>query len=193
MFASHYRGSWWLINSVCWVAVWHFFIDLKPFFWRTFSLQDSEPESSSEGWEKSSAASSNAQCLCWEVIVHSSPQVRSLRHAPFPKVQIILRQLGGMIDWNEPELVRRLYSLFLCTLVINDKTTTKPEYRGVSRSQQSPILLNQTIMVSLKFFVKKLIYNKKSFLKTLFIYTLKYLNRSTTIGKMKGFVSFRNC
>ena len=30
----------------------------------TVSFQDFEPESSSEGWEEPSAASSNAQCIC---------------------------------------------------------------------------------------------------------------------------------
>ena len=28
------------------------------------------------------------------------------------------RKLGGVIDWNDPDLVRKLYSLFLGTLVI---------------------------------------------------------------------------
>ena len=47
------------------------------------------------------------------------------------------RQLSGAIDWNDPELVRRLYSLFLGTLVIKDRPTVSSS----SSSSPPPLLL----------------------------------------------------
>jgi len=56
------------------------------------------------------------------------------------------RQLSGVIDWNDPELVRKLYSLFLGTLVIKDRPTTKPEHKRIPsntriRLKLMPVLL----------------------------------------------------
>ena len=41
------------------------------------------------------------------------------------------KQLSGVIDWNDPELVRKPYSLFWGTLVIIDRPTTKPEHKRI--------------------------------------------------------------
>jgi hypothetical protein len=35
------------------------------------------------------------------------------------------RRLSNLVDWNDPELVRKLYALFLGTLVIKDRPTVK--------------------------------------------------------------------
>jgi len=56
------------------------------------------------------------------------------------------RQLSGVIDWNDPELVRKLYSLFLGTLVIKDRPTTKAEHKRIPsntriRLKLMPVLL----------------------------------------------------
>ena len=41
------------------------------------------------------------------------------------------RRLAGQIDWNDPELVRKLYALFLGTLVIKDRPTVKVRIVGL--------------------------------------------------------------
>ena len=41
------------------------------------------------------------------------------------------KQISGVIDWNDPELVRKPYSLFWGTLVIKDRPTTKPEHKRI--------------------------------------------------------------
>ncbi len=45
------------------------------------------------------------------------------------------RKLGGVIDWNDPELVRKLYALFLGTLVIKDRPTVKVRIRHIYHSK----------------------------------------------------------
>ena len=41
------------------------------------------------------------------------------------------KQLNGVIDWNDPELVRKPHYLFWCTLVRTDRPTTKPEHERI--------------------------------------------------------------
>ena len=41
------------------------------------------------------------------------------------------KQLNGVIDWNDPELVRKPHYLFWCTLVKTDRPTTKPEHERI--------------------------------------------------------------
>ena len=87
-------------------------------------------------------SSSSGQECC-----HLTVAAADTRHGVASAADSALRQLGGMIDWNEPELVRRLYSLFLGTLVIKDKPATKPEHKRIPsntriRLKLMPVLLN---------------------------------------------------
>ena len=68
------------------------------------------------------------------------------RHGVASTADIQNRQLSGVIDWNDPELVRKLYSLFLGALVIKDRPTTKPEHKRMPsntriRLKLMPVLL----------------------------------------------------
>ena len=40
------------------------------------------------------------------------------RHGVASASDSVTRKLGGSVDWNDPDLVRKLYALFLGTLVI---------------------------------------------------------------------------
>ena len=82
-----------------------------------------------------------------EVAVHLTIAAADTRHGVASSADSALRQLGGMIDWNEPELVRKLYSLFLGTLVIKDRPAAKPEHKRSPantriRLKLMPVLLN---------------------------------------------------
>jgi len=64
-----------------------------------------------------------------EVAIHLLVGVSDTRHGVASTADSENRKLGGVIDWNDPELVRKLYSLFLGTLVIKDRPTVKPEHK----------------------------------------------------------------
>ena len=53
-----------------------------------------------------------------EIALHLVIGAADTRHGVASAADTQNRQLSGSIDWNDPELVRRLYSLFLGTLVI---------------------------------------------------------------------------
>ena len=64
-----------------------------------------------------------------EVAIHLLVGASDTRHGVASAADSENRKLGGVIDWNDPELVRKLYSLFLGTLVIKDRPTVKPEHK----------------------------------------------------------------
>jgi len=51
------------------------------------------------------------------------------RHGVASAAETEQRKLGGAVDWNDPELVRALYALFLGTVVVKDKPTLKSEHK----------------------------------------------------------------
>ena len=82
-----------------------------------------------------------------EVALHLTVAAADTRHGVASTADTFIRQLGGRMDWNDPELVRKLYCLFLGTLVIKDKPATKPELKRVPantrlRLKLMPVLLN---------------------------------------------------
>ena len=78
-----------------------------------------------------------------EIAVHLTVAAADTRHGVASAADSALRQMGGVIDWNEPELVRRLYSLFLGTLVIKDKPAAKPEHRRIPSNTRYLSLIGQ--------------------------------------------------
>lgn len=81
-----------------------------------------------------------------EVALHLLIGAADTRHGVASAADTQNRQLSGVIDWNDPELVRKLYSLFLGTLVIKDRPTTKPEHKRIPsntriRLKLMPVLL----------------------------------------------------
>jgi len=64
-----------------------------------------------------------------EIAIHLLVGASDTRHGVASEADSANRKLGGVIDWNDPELVRKLYSLFLGTLVIKDRPTVKPEHK----------------------------------------------------------------
>ena len=82
-----------------------------------------------------------------EVALHLSVAAADTRHGVASAADTFIRQLGSKVDWNEPDLVRRLYSLFLGTLVIKDKPATKQEHKRIPsntriRLKLMPVLMN---------------------------------------------------
>ena len=81
-----------------------------------------------------------------EVALHLMIGAADTRHGVASAADTQNRQLSGVINWNDPELVKKLYSLFLGTLVIKDRPSTKPEHKRVPsntrlRLKLMPILL----------------------------------------------------
>jgi len=81
-----------------------------------------------------------------EIALHLLIGAADTRHGVASSADTQNRQLSGVIDWNDPELVRKLYSLFLGTLVIKDRPTTKPEHKRIPsntriRLKLMPVLL----------------------------------------------------
>jgi len=64
-----------------------------------------------------------------EVAIHILVGAADTRHGVTSASDTESRKLAGAIDWNDPELVRKLYSLFLGTLVLKDRPTVKPEHK----------------------------------------------------------------
>ena len=82
-----------------------------------------------------------------EVALHLTVAAADTRHGVASAADTFLRQLGAKVDWNEPELVRRLYGLFLGTLVIKDKPATRQELKRIPsntrlRLKLMPVLMN---------------------------------------------------
>ena len=82
-----------------------------------------------------------------EIALHLTIAAADTRHGVASAADTQLRQLGGVIDWNDPDLVKKLYSLFLGTLVIKDKPAAKPEHKRIPsntriRLKLMPVLLN---------------------------------------------------
>ena len=82
-----------------------------------------------------------------EVALHLTVAAADTRHGVASAADTFLRQLGAKVDWNDPELVRRLYGLFLGTLVIKDKPATRQELKRIPsntrlRLKLMPVLMN---------------------------------------------------
>lgn len=82
-----------------------------------------------------------------DIALHLTIAAADTRHGVASSADSAFRQLGGHIDWNDPELVKKLYSLFLGTLVIKDKPGPKPELKRMAsntriRLKLMPVLLN---------------------------------------------------
>ena len=64
-----------------------------------------------------------------KVALHLVVGASDTRHGVASAADTQNRQLSGAIDWNDPDLVKKLYNLFLGTLVIKDRPTVKAEYK----------------------------------------------------------------
>ena len=82
-----------------------------------------------------------------EVALHLLIAAADTRHGVASAADTYIRQFGSKIDWNNPDLVKKLYSLFLGTLVIKDKPAPKQELKKTAsntrlRLKLMPVLLN---------------------------------------------------
>jgi len=64
-----------------------------------------------------------------EVAVHLVVGSADTRHSVATAAETENRKVQGFVDWNDPGLVSKLYGLFLGTLVIKDRPTTKVEHK----------------------------------------------------------------
>lgn len=64
-----------------------------------------------------------------EVAIHLVVAAADSRHSVVSQAETEMRKFSGAIDWNDPGLVTKLYSLFLGSLVYKDKPVPKPEHK----------------------------------------------------------------
>ena len=83
-----------------------------------------------------------------DVAMHLLVGTADTRHGVASTADTQMRQLSGNIDWNDPELVRRLYGLFLGSLVIKDRPSVKQEHKRQPSNTRLRLKLMPVILKS---------------------------------------------